>query len=105
MSKTTGPRDKVTECGPGEWFHTPLDNLVAWISRLHGKRKGSPMKNIGNIDRALRIVVGLAVISLVFWGPRTAWGWIGVIPIAIALIGWCPLYTVLGIRTCPVKHK
>ncbi len=63
------------------------------------------MKNIGNIDRVLRIVVGLAVISLVFWGPRTAWGWIGVIPVASALIGWCPLYTILGIRTCPVKAK
>ncbi len=61
------------------------------------------MKNVGNIDRVLRIVVGLAVISLVFWGPGTVWGWIGVIPIASALIGWCPLYTILGIRTCPVK--
>ncbi len=61
------------------------------------------MKNVGNIDRVLRIIVGLAVISLVFWGPGTAWGWIGVIPIASALIGWCPLYTILGIRTCPVK--
>ncbi|HEB80760.1 MAG TPA: DUF2892 domain-containing protein [Chromatiales bacterium] len=61
------------------------------------------MENVGNIDRVLRIVVGLAIISLIFWGPRTAWGWIGVIPIVSALIGWCPLYTTLGIRTCPVK--
>jgi len=61
------------------------------------------MKNIGNIDRLLRIVIGLAIISLVFWGPKTAWGWIGIIPLATALIGWCPLYAIFGIRTCPVK--
>lgn len=61
------------------------------------------MKNVGNIDRVLRIVIGLAIISLVFWGPRTAWGWLGIIPFASALIGWCPLYAIFGIRTCPVK--
>ncbi len=61
------------------------------------------MKNVGNIDRVLRIVVGLVIISLVFWGPRTAWGWLGIIPFASALIGWCPLYAIFGIRTCPVK--
>ncbi|MDA8050387.1 MAG: DUF2892 domain-containing protein [Rhodospirillales bacterium] len=61
------------------------------------------MKNIGSIDRVLRIIVGLGVISLVFWGPRTLWGWLGLIPLVTAVIGWCPLYAVLGIRTCPVK--
>ncbi len=61
------------------------------------------MKNVGNIDRALRIIVGLGVISLVFWGPHTPWGWLGLIPLATALIGWCPAYALLGIRTCPVK--
>ena len=61
------------------------------------------MKNIGSIDRVLRIIVGLGVISLVFWGPHTLWGWLGLIPLVTAVIGWCPLYSVLGIRTCPVK--
>ncbi len=61
------------------------------------------MKNIGSIDRVLRIIVGLGVISLVFWGPRTLWGWLGLIPLVTAVIGWCPLYAVLGVRTCPVK--
>ncbi len=61
------------------------------------------MKNIGSIDRVLRIIVGLGVISLAFWGPRTLWGWLGLIPLVTAVIGWCPLYAVLGIRTCPVK--
>lgn len=56
--------------------------------------------NIGSIDRVLRILVGLGLISLVFVGPQTAWGWIGVVPLATALIGWCPAYSLLGIKTC-----
>ena len=61
-------------------------------------------QNEGSIDRILRIVVGLALISLVFVGPQTLWGLVGIVPLATGLIGWCPLYTLLGIRTCPVKH-
>ena len=57
------------------------------------------MKNVGTIDRVLRIVVGLALISIVFVGPQTPWGWIGVVPLATALIGYCPLYSMLGIKS------
>ena len=46
--------------------------------------------NEGSIDRIVRIVVGLVLISLVFIGPQSPWGWIGVIPLATGLIGWCP---------------
>jgi hypothetical protein len=60
-------------------------------------------KNVGTVDRVLRIVAGVVLIALVFVGPQTPWGWIGVIPIATALIGWCPAYRLLGIRTCPVE--
>ena len=59
-------------------------------------------KNVGAVDRILRVIVGAVLIALVFVGPQTPWGWIGLIPIATALIGWCPAYRVLGIRTCPV---
>ncbi|MFN7055575.1 DUF2892 domain-containing protein [Hyphomonas sp.] len=59
--------------------------------------------NEGTIDRALRIIVGVVLIAMVFTGPQTPWGWIGLVPLATGLIGWCPLYTLLGIRTCPVK--
>jgi hypothetical protein len=56
------------------------------------------------IDRALRIVVGLLLIAaaLGLFGAafQSVWAWIGVIPLATGLAGWCPLYTVLGIRTC-----
>lgn len=59
--------------------------------------------NEGIADRVVRIVVGLALISLVFVGPRTAWGWIGVIPLVTGLVGWCPAYTLLGVSTCPTR--
>ncbi|WP_303417676.1 DUF2892 domain-containing protein [Neptuniibacter sp. 1_MG-2023] len=57
-------------------------------------------KNIGNVDKAIRIIVGLVLIALVFVGPQTLWGWIGVPVILIAVFGWCPLYKILGISTC-----
>ncbi|HKJ63257.1 MAG TPA: DUF2892 domain-containing protein [Hyphomicrobiales bacterium] len=57
--------------------------------------------NVGTLDRVLRIILGLVLLSLVFVGPKTYWGLIGVIPLATALFSFCPLYTVLGIRTCP----
>jgi len=62
-------------------------------------------KNVGSTDRILRIVVGLGLISLVFIGPQTPWGWVGIVPLLTAFIGFCPLYTLIGIRTCPVGQK
>lgn len=62
-------------------------------------------KNLGTLDRVLRIVVGIVLIALVFVGPQTPWGWIGVIPLATALIGWCPLYRLVGLRTCSVPKQ
>lgn len=56
--------------------------------------------NVGNTDRILRIVVGLILISLVFIGPKTAWGWVGLIPLATGLFRWCPAYRLVGIDTC-----
>ena len=60
-------------------------------------------KNVGTVDRAIRIIVGVVLIALVFVGPQTAWGWIGVVPLATGLLGWCGLYTVLGRKTCKIK--
>ena len=59
--------------------------------------------NEGTIDRVLRVVVGLGVLSLAFVGPQTPWGYVGIVPLVTGLVGFCPLYAVLGIRTCPVK--
>ncbi|HRK96337.1 MAG TPA: DUF2892 domain-containing protein [Rhodospirillales bacterium] len=62
-------------------------------------------KNVGSIDRIARIVLGLVLISLVFVGPQTPWGWIGLVPLGTALVGWCPAYRLLGIRTCSTGHR
>ena len=56
--------------------------------------------NVGTIDRVLRVIVGLVLIALVFVGPQTPWGWIGVVPLLTALIGYCPLYSIIGVKTC-----
>lgn len=61
--------------------------------------------NIGKIDRILRIVVGLVLISLVFVGPQTLWGLLGIIPLVTAFVRFCPLYTLLGINTCAIDPK
>ncbi|MFZ1110248.1 MAG: DUF2892 domain-containing protein [Rhodomicrobium sp.] len=57
-------------------------------------------KNVGGIDRILRIAVGLGLIAIVFVGPHTPWGWIGAIPLATALVGFCPAYRLAGLSTC-----
>ncbi len=59
------------------------------------------MRNVGTVDRIVRVVVGIAILSLVFVGPRTAWGWLGLVPLVTATIGWCPAYSLLGVRTRP----
>ena len=60
--------------------------------------------NEGGFDRALRIVLGLVLLSLVFVGPKTAWGWIGLLPLITGALGTCPAYSLLGISTCPMKR-
>lgn len=62
--------------------------------------------NVGTIDRTLRIIVGLALLAAFFIFPDAAYRWaflIGVVPLATGLMKTCPLYTVLGLSTCPMK--
>ena len=61
--------------------------------------------NMGSWDRVLRVVVGLVLIGLAATGTVGWWGWLGVVPIATALFGFCPAYTLLGIKTCPMKKS
>lgn len=61
--------------------------------------------NMGGIDRVLRIVLGLVLVALAATGTVGLWGWIGVVPLATAALGFCPLYTVLGMNTCPAKRS
>jgi hypothetical protein len=57
-------------------------------------------KNVGFAERAIRVVLGLLVLSLAFIGPQSTWAYLGIIPLATGLIGWCPPYALLGISTC-----
>ncbi len=61
--------------------------------------------NVGTVDRVFRVILGLVLLSLVFIGPQTYWGLIGIIPLATALFGYCPAYSLLGIRTRPMRTE
>jgi hypothetical protein len=60
-------------------------------------------RNMGKADRVIRVVLGVVLLSLVFIGPQTLWGLVGIVPLATSLLGSCPVYTLLGIRTCPAE--
>ncbi|MBT9520647.1 MAG: DUF2892 domain-containing protein [Dechloromonas sp.] len=59
--------------------------------------------NVGGIDKILRIVVGAGLIGATVAGLLPVWGYIGVVPLATGLMGWCPAYTLLGIKTCSAQ--
>ena len=62
-------------------------------------------KNLAGWDRIARVLIGGFAISLAFWGPHTQWGWLGAILVATAAVGHCPIYVMLGLRTCPPGQK
>lgn len=57
-------------------------------------------KNVHPKERVVRVILGLGLSSLAFWGPSNLWFLLGLIPVATGLIGWCPPYAILGIDTC-----
>ena len=59
--------------------------------------------NEGGLDRAVRVVVGLAILSLVFIGPKTPWAWLGLVPLLTGLVGFCPAYALFGLNTCGIR--
>lgn len=61
--------------------------------------------NIHPIERIVRVLAGAAIVSLVFVGPQTPWAWLGLVPIATGLSGWCPPYALLGISTCKTQPE
>ena len=61
-------------------------------------------KNENELDRILRVVVGLAILSLAFFGPKTYWGFAGLVPLLTGLVGRCPLYSIFGFSTCPLAR-
>ena len=57
-------------------------------------------KNIGSKERVIRVLAGLGIVSMAIVGPHSPWAFLGIIPLATGLIGWCPAYALLGISTC-----
>lgn len=62
-------------------------------------------KNEGAPDRVIRVILGVGLLSLVFVGPQSLWGLVGLVPLATGLAGSCPLYTVFGLSTCPTSNN
>lgn len=62
-------------------------------------------RNESSADRGMRIAIGLIVLSLVFIGPKSLWGLVGLVPLATGLIGSCPMYTLFGISTCATAPR
>lgn len=62
-------------------------------------------KNEANLDRIIRIVIGIGLLSIVFVGPQTPLGYIGIVPLMTGLMGWCPMYHLFGISTCPLHQN
>lgn len=61
--------------------------------------------NVGGIDKILRIVAGVVLLALAIMGIGAPWTFIGIVPLATGLLGWCPAYTLLGMNTCPMKKQ
>ena len=62
-------------------------------------------RNEHRIDRTIRVVVGIAILSLLFVGPKTEWGLVGLVPRLTGLVGSCPLYRFFGLSTCPLCRQ
>ena len=60
-------------------------------------------KNEHRVERVARVIIGLVLITLVFVGPKTLWGLLGIVPLMTGLLGSCPVYTLLGVSTCKMK--
>lgn len=63
------------------------------------------VKNEGSTDRIIRVIIGLALLSLTVIGPQSPWGLIGLIPLITGLVGFCPLYKLFGLNTCPINKR
>lgn len=62
------------------------------------------MKNAGTLDRTIRVTLGLALLSLTTFGPQSPLGFIGIVPLLTGVIGFCPLYRLVGLSTCPTPR-
>lgn len=63
------------------------------------------LRNESNLDRVVRLLIGTVLLALVFIGPKTPWGLVGLIPLVTAVVGFCPLYRLFGLSTCALPSK
>jgi hypothetical protein len=77
---------------------------VAAATQFNKRRRSKMKTNEGTLDRALRVVAGLVLIALAASGTVGVWGYIGIVPLLTGAVGLCPLYSVLGINSCPMKN-
>ncbi len=61
--------------------------------------------NSGTIDRSLRVIAGIVLVTLAATGTVGVWGWIGVVPLVTGLVGYCPIYGIFGMSTCSMKKE
>jgi hypothetical protein len=61
--------------------------------------------NVGGVDRALRVVVGALLVALAATGIVGWWGWVGLVPLATGVVRFCPVYTLLGVKTCAAETR
>lgn len=61
--------------------------------------------NVGGVDRVLRAALGVVLLAMAFVGPQTPWGFIGLVPLLTGLFSTCPLYSLIGLNTCPARAK
>lgn len=87
---------QVTDLARGKASNQAINHFTS--------RKTAMKSNVGGIDRILRIAIGLVLIGLAATGTVGLWGWIGIVPLATGLIGWCPPYALLGWNTCAMKR-
>jgi len=62
-------------------------------------------RNEHSVERAVRVLIGIGLLAIAFVGPKTPWGYLGIVPLLTGLVGSCPLYTVFGFSTCPMKDR
>lgn len=75
-------------------------NTEAAGSAGNTKEDVNMKKNVGSIERTIRIILGLGILSLAFVGPESPWAYLGIVPLATGLVGWCPPYALFGFSTC-----
>jgi hypothetical protein len=79
--------------------------LVQYVPQRIFLKELQMTKNVGGMDRILRIVAGLVLMGLAATGTVGWWGWLGIVPLATGALGWCPPYAIFGFNTCAMKNK